>query len=259
MSGILTPFTNDYKVGKGLVFFDRFAAGTLTKQGEDFFGDCKALGVTVKSTEIDHYQSTGGIKILDASVPIQAEASGSLMTENASAANMARFFFGTASTVTQTAATVTDEVVGPVIPGLYYQLGPSALGSQNLNPATPLVLKDSTGVTTYVLGTDYQVDYVSGRIQIIGSTIVAGVTLKATYLTLAITKPKVLSGTTPIEGALRFISNNVAGSQQSIYLPYVKVTPNGTYDLIGDKFTEMSFNLKVMSLAGAPFVQAQGF
>lgn len=262
MSGILTPVVNNLTVGKGLVFFDQFAAGTQTKQGEDFFGDCKGLNLTIKSTQLDHYQSTGGVKTLDGSAAIQVDSSGQLMTENNSAENMARFFFGSTSTVTQSAATVTAEVVGPVIPGLYYQLGIGAtpLGVQNLDSATPALVKDGdTGATTYVEGTDYAIDYKSGRIQIlVGSTITSGDTVKVTYSTKAVSKPRVLSGTTPIEGALRFVSSNISGLDQMVYMPWVKLTPNGTYDLIGDKFTEMSFDVKALSLGGQPFVYSQG-
>src|ERR1017187_2695741 len=112
MSGILTPYSNNYTVGKGLVFFDQFLPNTQTKQGERFFGDCKTLNATIKATQLDHYQSTGGVKTLDQSATIQADSSGQLMTENNAVENVALFFFGSNSTITQTASTVTNEVVG---------------------------------------------------------------------------------------------------------------------------------------------------
>lgn len=261
MPGILTPITEVYTVGKGLVFFNQFAPNTQVGIGEDFLGDCKGLNVTVKSTQIDHYQSTGGVKTLDQSATIQADSSGQLMTENNSPANMARFFFGTASTVAQTAAAVASaSLATPVIPGLYYQIGATVsnpMGVQNLDPATPIVVKDAAGVTTYVAGTDYAVDYPTGRIQIlVGGAIVAGTIPKVAYSTKASSKNLVLSGTTPLEGSLRFVSNNITGTQRMLLLPWVKLIPNGTYELIGDKFIEMTFDLKVLSLSGGPFVQS---
>lgn len=261
MSGILTPVTNNYTVGKGLVFFDQFAPGTYNKQGERFFGDCKGLNVAVKSTQLDHYQSTGGVKVLDQSATIQGDASGQLMTEQNSPENMALFFFGTPSTVAQTAATVANEVIASATPGLYYQLGATVaqpMGVQNLNSGTPAVVKDSAAVTTYVAGTDYAIDYPTGRIQVlVGGAITAGQGLKVTYTTLATSKSRIISGTTPIEGALRFVPVNVTGTQRGLYMPWVKLIPNSSYELIGDKFIEMTFDLKVLSLAGASFVYAQ--
>jgi hypothetical protein len=261
MSGpILTPITENYTVGKGLVFFDQFAPNTQTKQGERFLGDCKGLNIVVKSTLLDHYQSTGGVKTLDQSATIQADASGALMTENNSVENMALFFLGSTAVITQTTTAVVAEAVGPVIPGLYYQLGVSPsnlLGANNINSAIPITVKDATDTTTYVLGTDYQIDYVNGRIQVIGSTIVAGAILHVGYTPLAKTRNRVISGTTPIEGALRFVPNNITGDQRIILAPWVKLSPNGSYELVGDKFTEMTFDLKVLSLNGGPFVLAQ--
>lgn len=252
-----TTFVNNYQVGRGLVFFDQFAAGTLTKTGEMFLGDCMGLSINVKSTQLDHYQSTGGVKVLDQSAAIQADASGQLQTENVDVNNLAKFFFGSAQTVTTTSATVTAEVVGPVIKGAYYQLGATdsnPLGVQGLDATTAATVTNQAGSTTYVAGTDYFVDYLNGRIQVLpDGAITTGSTLKVTYKTLATSKNRIISGTTPIEGALRFTSVNTAGVDRLVYCPWVKLIPNGSYEMIGDKFAQLTFDLKILQLPGQQF------
>jgi hypothetical protein len=253
---------NNYKVGRGEVYFAQFGAGTQVPGGERFFGDCNALAATIKATQLDHYQSTGGVKTIDQSATIQSDSSGALTTENISNENLALFFFGSSETITTTAVTVTDEVVGPVIPGLYYQVGMTAadpVGARGLDSTTAVTVKDSTGTTTYVSGTDYTFDYVLGRLYVIpGGSIVSGSSIKATYKTAAASRPRVISGQTPIEGALRFISANTVGDDKDMYIPWVKMTPNGSYELISDKYAALQFDLKILRKSGLPSVYFDG-
>lgn len=258
----VSSYANNYKVGSGLVYFDQFAPDTLNTTGEQFFGDCNALSVTIKATQLDHYQSTGGIKTLDESATIQADASGSLTTEDISINKLALFFFGTATSIVDAGTTVTSEAVGPVIPGAYYQLGVSPtnpVGNQDLDVTTPPTVKDSGGVTTYAAGADYNIDPLWGRLEIVvGGAITSGSTVKVSYKTKAQTKTRVISGKTPIEGALRYTSVNRAGSDNVWYLPRVRITPNGSYELIGDKFATLQFDLKVLQKPGLAFLYADG-
>lgn len=258
----VTSHVNNYKVGSGLVFFDQFAAGTQNLTGEKFFGDCNAVSVTIKSTQLDHYGSTGGVKTPDESATIQADSSGSVTTEDTSVDNLSLFFFGTSSTITDAGTTVASESVGPVIPGLYYQLGISAsnpVGVQDLDVTTPPTVKSADGTDTYIAGTDYNIDPVLARLEIIsGGAIQSGTTPTVSYKTKAHTKSRVISGTTPIEGALRYISANRTGTDDTWYMPWVKLTPNGSHELIGDKFATLQFDLKVLRQAGRQFLYIDG-
>lgn len=253
--------TNNYTVGRGTVYFAPFVAGTQTPQGEAFLGDCNALSVTIKATQLDHYQSTGGVKTIDQSATIQSDSSGSLATENASNANLALFFFGAEETVTTVAATVTDEVVSKVVPGLFYQLGTAAdpVGARGLDDTTAIIVKSSDSITTYAAGTDYVMDYVLGRLQVVsGGAIVSGSDLKVTYKTKVTTRNRVISGETPIEGQLRFISDNTVGEDKDMLIPWVKLSPNGNHELIGDKYTALTFDLKVLKKTGLPSLYIDG-
>lgn len=259
----VTAIKNNYKVGRGSVYFSPFIAGTQTPAGESFLGDCNGLTATVKATQLDHYQSTGGVKILDESATIQSDSSGQLMTENISDPNLALFVFGTAETITTTAGAVAAQTIGPVIPGLRYQLGVTAsdpVGARDLDAAVPYVVKDgATGLITYVLDTDYTQDFLFGGITVIaGGAITSGSSIKVGYSTKATTRARVVSGTTPIEGQLRFASANTVGLDKDMLIPWLKLTPNGNYELIGDKFQQLTFDLKILQKPGLSSIYYDG-
>jgi len=258
MPSILTPVVNNYRTGRGAVFFDAFAPGTQSLTGEMFLGDCKGFNVAIKTTQTDHYQSTGGVKVMDESAAIQADASGQIQSENVDANQLSRFLFasGGPQTITQAAGAIAPEQIGPVLLGAYYQLGRAGganpVGVQSLSTATKPVVKNGAGTTTYVEGVDYLVDYTMARIQPLpGGSITSGETLSVGYSLLAVSKTRVTAGTKPMEGAVRYISDNSTGSNDVWYLPWVKLVPNGTYDAIGDKFAEITFDLKVLLLSSA--------
>jgi hypothetical protein len=261
----IAQISNNYQVGRGEAYFAPFVSGNGASGvpgGESFLGDVNALSVTLKATLLDHYQSTGGVKTIDQSATIQSDSSGSLVTENINTANLALFFFGTTSAVTTTAATVAAEVMPTIVQGLYYNVGVTPtdpVGVKGLNPATPVVLTSNPSGTTYVAGTDYLVDYPHGRIYIIpGGAITAGTTPLVTYTKLAASKPRVISGTTPIEGALHYLGVNSVGNNLDYYMPWVKLTPNGSFELIGDKFAMLTFDLKVLKKGTLPSLFIDG-
>lgn len=250
---ILQPKINNYTVGRGALYFAPFLdPGTQLPGGERFFGDVNGVDFTFKSTDLDHYTSLKGIKELDDSVPLQVDRTGQFTTENIEPDNLALFFLGAQSTITQTSGTVTAEVHNAVNLDRWYQMGATAtnpVGTRNLDPASAAVVTNDAGSpVTYALGTDYLFDYQTGRLYTIPTgTIVDGVTnLKVTYHKLASTRSQVISGSTPIEGQLHFVADNPNGPSRDALVPWCRITPNGNYSLIGDKFQALVFDLKIL-------------
>ena len=70
------------------------------------------------------------------------------------------------------------------------------------------------------------------------------------YTTLASSRTRIISGSTPIVGALRYIAFNPAGQQLDWYMPYVKISPNGDYALKGDEWQQIPFNIEILKKTG---------
>lgn len=94
---------------------------------------------------------------------------------------MAVLFSGSLTTFTQTSGTVTDEVVTIPVLGRWVPLA-----NAHLNDGVAAVVTNTAGDTTYVVNTDYKVDYRQGLILAVsGGAITAGQSLKVDYTKLA--------------------------------------------------------------------------
>jgi hypothetical protein len=104
--------------------------------------------------------------------------------------------------------------------------------------------------TGYEAVTDYVVNPATGQVDIVsGGGIADGTDIDVTFSVLASTRERVISGSEPVEGALRFIADNPKGEDFDYYLPYVKITPNGDYALKGDEWQQIPFSLEALKPA----------
>lgn len=234
-------------LGRGKVYFDQFLPSTTTKTGERYFGNTPAFGLNVTTQSIKHYNSDAGVKVQDRETVLQTEFAGTLTTDNMDAANTSLFFFGTADTLsTVLTAAQTDTIIG-VRKDRYYQVGVTAVRPQGVRKISSVVVKVSGAAKT--IGTDYTVDLETARVYIVpGGTIADAATITVEYTIDASTRERIVSGTNPIEGALRFISDNPEGTDRDAYLPWVKLTPNGDFALKGDEYLQMQFQMAVQKL-----------
>jgi len=256
--------TDKYTLGRGEVYFAPFKTGTETPGAERYLGNTPEFNLTIEEEKLEHYSSDRGIKEKDRSISLQVNRSGSLVCDNIDIDNVAAFFFGSKSTITQSSLSVTDEVLTSVELGRYYPLGQSTsnpTGYQNLDihtaPSTKIILTDSAGTTTYVEGTDYEIDLVTGRLYLkAGGSIVAGTNLKVDYKVKASTRSRVISGSQPIKGALRFLSQNPEGTLIDYYMPYVTLAPNGDFALKSDEWQQIPFTIEVLKKSGMEAIYA---
>lgn len=256
------PLTSDlggknYTLGRGKVFFDRFAANVVVTantrgSGERYLGNTPEFSTTSSVENLDHYDSDGGVKTKDASVQLSLDRSGAFTCDNISVENLALFFQGDASTLTQTAATGVVEVLTGTKPGLFYQLGMSASTPSGVRKVANVVVKKGAGFTTTVAPSgNYEVDEVTGRIYILpGSVGIPDNTdIQVTYDIAASTREVVISKNQSIYGAIRVVTENPTGPNRDIYLPYVKLSPDGDYQLKGDDWQSMGFSVEILKKA----------
>jgi hypothetical protein len=255
----------NYTLGRGQLHFGKFLAGTQTPEGERYFGNTPEFSMTIEAEYLDHFSAEEGIREKDESVPLQVTRTGQLTTDNVIPPNIAIFYFGSASVLAQGAVTVTDEVL-TVIPGLTYQLGTSALlpaGHKGLTfhstgPNVNVVVTDSAGTTTYVEGDDYEINMELGRLTILEDGDIAAGNIKVDYKVAAKSRDQVISGSSPIEGSLRFIAVNPTGKNFDYFMPWVKITPNGDYALKGEEWQTIPFNLEILKKTGLEAIYLDG-
>ena len=86
--------TNNYVVGRGRLFFGQFKKNTRKPQGQLYFGNTPELSTSQDEDTLDHYSSEGGVRVKDASVTLQNDASASFQCDNISNENLALWFRG---------------------------------------------------------------------------------------------------------------------------------------------------------------------
>jgi hypothetical protein len=261
------PITADlggksYTLGKGKVFFDRYPNGvtigaTTLGEGERYFGNTPEFTTSASSESLDHFSSEGGLKTKDDSVQLSLDRTGKMVCDNISADNIALFFLGTSSTVAQTLQSGLSTIHTDAKRGRFYQAGVSANNPAGLRNITSVVVKKETTPdsgtydVTITLAGNYQVDADLGRIYIEAAApdIADGTNIKIEFGTAASTRNQVVSGSDPIYGALRFVSDNPKGENRDYYFPYVKLAPDGDYALKGEEWMQIGFTFEILKKA----------
>lgn len=256
---------NNYTLGKSELHFAKFLTGTQTPGGERYIGNTPEFNATFESESLDHYDSDHGVNEMDFSIVTQLTRSATFTTDNIDPDNLATFFFGSASVFSVVGTSVTDEEVADVVKGLTYQLGMSAtnpVGARALDQVTAgsenITVK--VGAATKAEGTDYIIDMERGRLTVLASgTIASGSDLLVSYKTKSSTRTRIISGNTPIEGALRSISFNPAGEKMDWYMPWVKLKPNGDFALkSNDALQVIPFSVQILKPSNREAVYVDG-
>ncbi|EME3429211.1 Ig-like domain-containing protein [Salmonella enterica] len=259
-------YQNNYVVGRGTVYFDRFQDGTNRKTGEMYFGNTPEFTINTDSETLDHYSSDHGMRVMDASVLLEASQGGTFTCDNINADNLALWFLGEVSNTTQTQQTDAKEVFNPIMRGRYYQLGttddnPTGVRSvtnfQMVKADASIAISVGSGDITSIVGAtvvnpagNYEIDLEAGRIYIEpDSTDLSGnVQIAVQYDVDAQKRTLVIGKSNMVYGALRMISDNPVGLNKNYYFPKVSIAPDGDYALKGDDWQVMSFTFKAMQL-----------
>lgn len=241
----------NYTLGRGKVYFDRFADGTKTKQGERYFGHTPEFSITAEPESLDHWNADDGVKTKDESVLLQVTRSFSFTTDSIVPENLALFFIGDASVITDAGSSVTAEAIDDVTQDHYYQLGATAANPAGVRKVSAVTVNDDTSgtPTTFTEDTDYTVDLDLGRIYVVeGGAIVDGTNLRIDYTVDASSRSQVVSKNKQINGALRFVSFNAKGAQRDYFMPYVRLQPTGDFALKSDEWQMLGFQGEILQL-----------
>lgn len=260
----------NYVVGRGRLYFSLFKKGSNTPvSGELYFGNTPELTLTADTETLDHYSSESGLRNLDASVLLEYTQGGNFTTDEINADNLALFFLGDKSTVTQTQMTDRKEAITLLQQGRYYQLGTDAVtpsGVRNIDNVSIVVADAGTSISigsgdiSTIVGTtaldddNFEVDLAQGRIYIEPDAAGIGALGKSAavqYDVNAQSRTTVIGKANMIYGSLRFISDNPVGTQKDYFFPKVSLTPDGDYALKGDDWQVMGFTFRAMKLNSA--------
>lgn len=244
----ITTFpTENYVIPRGRAYFNKLVGGSYI--GDRAVGNAPSYDITLETEKAEHYHSKSGVREKDMDRTVQIDRKAQIVIDNMSLENLALFVGGELSTVTQTATPVADEAI-TVKEGYYYQLGATTANPPGVRGVSSVVIQDVTDTTTYVEGTDYQLDASSGRIYIIvGGGISDDDVLHVDYTPTANSRSRVAtSAVATVYGGLRTVADNDQGENQDMFAPYAALTPTGSLPVITDdtEVVAMTFDVEFL-------------
>lgn len=249
----ISPNTDNYTLGKGVVYFNRQTVATGLYTGERDLGNAPAFSFNITLEKLEHFSSRGGLKAKDKDIISQITPGCAFTLDEINKENLALLTLADLHDVVQTAGTVVDESVT------------AFLGKRTklLNRmVSAVVVTNDTGTVTYALGAEgvgnYQImptlkDEKIGRVYFnkdqtgAVAAITEGQVVLIDYSMAAYTYTEVRAfKQTQVEGMLRFVSDNPAGTQQELEIWRCSLSPTGETALIGDDWSTLGFTGEIL-------------
>lgn len=232
-------------LGRGELWFSLFKPGTEDPAGYRYLGNSPEFNLSIENETLDHFSSDRGIREKDKSIILETTSTGSLVLDDIQLDNLALFFFGSTSTISQTSGTAVEETFTDVKQGLSYQLGVSDGNPTGVRSISNVVVEVASVAKT--VNVDYTVDLELGLIHIVdGGGIADLADIDVTYDRAAKSRDQVISGTDQIKGALKFISYNPEGAKMDYTMPLVKLSPNGDFGLKSDEWQQLPLTVEIL-------------
>ena len=246
-----------YTLGRGILMFAPFAAGTQTESGFDDLGNVPEFNLSREIETLEHFSSREGVRTKDQSVMTQNMMTGNFIADEVRRQNLAYFLGGTGSLQTVASGTGVVTSVTATL-GRSYQLGATTQNPMGVRDVTNVVVTRSS--TTIAALDNYTVDAQSGMIAILedAEDIDPGDDLTVTFDHGAFTRQLVITSDMEIQGALKFISKAPVGMKVDWYLPWVKLTPNGDMQVISEEWATIPFNIEVLKKSDLATAYAGG-
>jgi len=231
--------SNQYFSGQGALLL---ASRDVTGAALGFLpvGNVSALTLGVDTTTFEHKESCTGVRGTDLEIVQEIKVSASFTMESLSKENLALALFGSSSTVV--GAPVLDEQI-PLYLDKWMPLA-------NINVSSVVVGDDALPTTTYVEGTDYQVNLAAGSIMALtGGAITDGQVVFVDYTAGGHDEVEAVETGSPPERWARFEGLNTANSDSPVVVDFYRMSmqPLKELAMITDEISQMDVEAKVLS------------
>jgi hypothetical protein len=232
-------------LASGTLYLNQVISGVL--QGRTRLPGAAKLAIKPNSDLVEAVsKDKGKYGQLSMSVAINKPADFSVTLTEITGQALAIALQGENSTLSQSSGTMTSQAV-TAKKGTYIPLGHRNIASAGFS------VKDVTDTTTYVLGTDYSIDYVTGQLYIIPAGAIAdAATIHVNGTYGAVSGTKVLGGTVPqVQGELFFDGINLDdGRPLLITIWDARLTADGEVDFLSDKPIELAMKGRMVTPTG---------
>lgn len=227
--------TSYYYSGQGRLGIGDRNATTGELSNVIFVGNVTSLTVDIATTKFEHKESMSGQRAVDLTIIKEKNATFKFSSESLSLDALVTGLYGTQSAITGATVTAESHVAkkGTAIP----------LKHPNVSAVTV-----KKGATTFVEGTDYQVDEGFGTVYVLaGGTIADADVLAIDYTYGAATDLQAFTQSTPPEKYLRFEGlNTVNGDLRLLEIPRAAFDPLTGLEFINDELGKGDFGGNIL-------------
>lgn len=241
-------------LGSGRILFDRFADGTKTPTERfRYLGNSTAFSLNQSQETLDHFDADNGIRQKDLSVQLSSDMGGTITLDDISAENLAMWFLGEVATATTTQQTGQTKTFNDIVRGEMLVLGLTGTGAAPAGFGNVTAVTVTSGGDTITAPGNWEADLDAGIVTIFPDAvdIADGDDVVIGYTQNAVSRSYVISRNQSIYGRLLFHSKNAVGKRRDGLFPYVKLSPDGDYNLKGDDWQTMTFAVEILKLDGS--------
>lgn len=197
-----------YVLGRGELHFARFIPGTQIPDSYIYIGNTPEVSLSIEVEDLQHFDADQGIREEDDNVILEVMRNGSFVTDNINSENVALFFMGDGSLLTQAPAGPFSQLIEEARRGRGYRLGVTQQnpdGYMGIDPAAFTVMTETgavraTGTITIAAG-----NAAAGNTVVIGGR-------TYTFQAAAPGVDQVLIGATPTDTALNLVRAIMGGA-----------------------------------------------
>lgn len=236
-------------LGAGDIYINRVEAGVSLGLAGPYYADKFEIKPKVKQVELTSKSKSGYGQVIE-SVSLQEPATFTVSLNEVNKESMVIALLGTAAAISQTSGSITAEAVTSK-PDRWVPLSKHALtGVQTVT--------DSTAATTFVLGTDYEINKAMGWIKALSTgAIDPNESLKVTSTYAAYTGTKISGATnTDIRAEIIFDGINQAdGLPVIVTIHEAIIAADAAFDFLSEKFNTVNLpgSMKTPTGQAEPF------
>ena len=166
----VSPSTDNYTLGKGIVYFNKKNVSTGLYEGERDLGNAPSFSFNIALEKLEHFSSRGGLKAKDKEIISQISPSINFTLDEINKENIALLTLGDTVSVVQTAGVAVEEaVIGK--PGLRQAVANREIGSYIVNHGTvssgPFVVGETLTASVGSVGTAEIIAVGTGQLVVI--------------------------------------------------------------------------------------------
>lgn len=234
-------------LGRGRLYFNAFAPGTQQGTGERYLGNTPAFSVSRSVESVSRVRSIGGLKYKSDPIVVSESLTASISTDNISSENFAHWFHAS-----ETNALLSGKAFEVNVVADHAKLIKLFDTEDGYDQSTNIVsLEVYRGTVEVPLLGNFDTRMLQyGLLTILENArdVFDGDSLRLKVRTGESKVSPLKPTNKSLQGSLRFLSNNIVGSDFDYFFPIVSVMPSGSIDLKGDDFQQIVFNVEVLKL-----------